>query len=306
MKISKTDYYLRSALAGGIAGGVAKTAVAPLERIKILFQTQNREFTRFSGSWRGVYKALEHIVRTQGFLALYRGNSLTLSRAVPHAALGYTVYDSASKILMPTASDQTSFRRLIAGSIAGVSALPITYPFELVRVRMAVATQHSSLQPTLLTLIRSIYKEHLHTPLVPGGLRNFYRGFVVTLAGTVPYRGGIFLVWETLNQRSREWFSPSSRAANQHKLHLIIGAIAGTTAQIATYPLEVVRRIQQASGHASGSQRAFGIWETVVTIQRTSGWRGFYTGLGIGLVKQVPMHSISLSVWQAAKKLLDI
>ncbi|PBK74815.1 mitochondrial carrier [Armillaria solidipes] len=305
-KISKTDYYLRSALAGGFAGGVAKTAVAPLDRIKILFQTQNREFTRFSGSWRGAYNALEHIVRTQGFLALYRGNSLTLSRAVPHAALGYTVYDSASKILMPTPSDQTPFRRLIAGSIAGVSALPITYPFELVRVRMAVATQHSSLQPTLLTLIRSIYKEHLHTPLVPGGLRNFYRGFIVTLTGTVPYRGGIFLVWETLNQRSRERFSPSFRAANQYKLHLIIGAIAGTTAQIATYPLEVVRRIQQASGHIDGSRRAFGIWETVVTIQRTSGWRGFYTGLGIGLVKQVPMHSISLSVWQAAKKLLDI
>ncbi|KAK0201863.1 putative LEU5-mitochondrial coenzyme A transporter-member of the mitochondrial carrier family [Desarmillaria ectypa] len=306
-KISKTDYYFRSALAGGFAGGVAKTAVAPLERIKILFQTQNREFTRFSGSWRGAYNALEHIVRTQGFLALYRGNSLTLSRAVPHAALGYTVYDTASKILMPTPSDQTSFRRLIAGSIAGVSALPITYPFELLRVRMAVATQHSSLQPTILTLIRNVYGEHLHhTPLVPGGLRNFYRGFVVTLAGTVPYRGGIFLVWETLNQYSRERLSSSFRAANQHKLHLIIGAIAGTTAQIATYPLEVVRRIQQASGHASGSQRAFGIWEMVVTIQRTSGWRGFYTGLGIGLVKQVPMHSISLSVWQAAKKLLDI
>ncbi|KAK0187949.1 mitochondrial carrier [Armillaria mellea] len=309
-KLSKTDYYFRSALAGGFAGGVAKTAVAPLDRIKILFQTQNREFTRFSGSWRGAYNALEHIVRTQGFLALYRGNSLTLSRAVPHAALGYTVYDSASKILMPihfgpnTLSEAYRWFYRCAG--IGVSALPITYPFELVRVRMAVATQHSSLQPTLLTLIRSIYKEHLHTPLVPGGLRNFYRGFIVTLAGTVPYRGGIFLVWETLNQCSREHFSPSFRAANQYKLHLIIGAIAGTTAQIATYPLEVVRRIQQASGHAGGSRRAFGIWETVVTIQRTSGWRGFYTGLGIGLVKQVPMHSISLSVWQAAKKLLDI
>lgn len=50
-------------------------------------------------SWRGVMNALAHILRTQGFLGLYRGHSLTLARTVPYAAIGYTMYDSMRKVL---------------------------------------------------------------------------------------------------------------------------------------------------------------------------------------------------------------
>lgn len=167
--------------------------------------------------------------------------------------------------------------------------LPITYPFELVRVRMALHSG-SGKRPSLLPVLQGIYKEHSLSHAIPlGGLASFYRGFLVTLIGTLPYRGGIFLVWETLNSRSRKLFSPSFRAAHQHKIHLVVGAIAGTSAQIATYPLEVVRRMQQASGSLKLRGR-MGFGDTVRKVWHTSGWRGFYAGLGIGLVKQVPMH----------------
>ncbi|CAA7260318.1 unnamed protein product [Cyclocybe aegerita] len=304
-KKRQASFYMHSMLAGGIAGGVAKTAVAPLDRIKILFQTHHHEYKQFSGDWRGVYHGLRHIIHSQGFLALYRGNSLTLARAVPHAALGYTVYDTVSQIMMPTPPDQTPFRRMVAGSIAGVSVLPITYPFELARVRMAITTQRLAGRPSISQVFRHIYNEK--PLLTPGGMANFYRGFAVTLAGTIPYRGGIFLAWETLNQYSNRHLSARFRERHRHKLHLLIGAIAGTSAQIITYPLEVIRRIQQAGGHGlSNSNQPLGVCHTMSTIWRLNGWRGYYVGLGIGLIKQVPMHSISLSVWQAAKTVLGI
>jgi solute carrier family 25 protein 16 len=182
--------------------------------------------------------------------------------------------------------------------------MPITYPLELVRVRMAIETKMSRTPTSVWSAFRAIYYEHpVHN--IPIRLLHFYRGFTVSFLGTLPYRGGIFLVWETLNARSRERLSPEFREANRHKIHLVIGAVAGTSSQIASYPLEVIRRMQQA--HKTVSPRGFmGFREAVELIWRTGGWKGFYAGLGIGLTKQVPMHSISLAVWQASKRYLEV
>jgi solute carrier family 25 protein 16 len=186
----------------------------------------------------------------------------------------------------------------------GVSVMPITYPLELVRVRMAIETQKTKSRPSVWSAFRAIYNEP-PVPSIPFRFLHFYRGFAVSFLGTVPYRGGIFLVWETLNSHSRDWLSEEFCAKNRHKIHLVIGAVAGTSSQIATYPLEVIRRMQQAN--KTFSPRGFmGFREAIGIIWRTGGWKGFYAGLGIGLVKQVPMHSISLAVWQASKKWLDV
>ncbi|KAJ7647710.1 mitochondrial carrier [Roridomyces roridus] len=306
-RFSETEFLVRSALAGGFAGGLAKTTVAPLERVKILLQTHNAEFMRFSGSWRGVPQALQYIAQNQGFRGLYQGHTLTLARAIPHAAVGYTVYEKVTQWLMPTPESHTSVRRLTAGAITGMSAMPLTYPFELIRVRLAVETIKSGDRPTPWSAIRGIMAEGRSSGGITGlfPFLHFYRGFTVSLLGTIPYRGGIFFVWESLNAEARARLSPATLQANQTRIHLVVGAIAGTVSQVFTYPLEVIRRTQQASGKGTPN-RMIGFRETVQSVWKANGWRGFFTGLGLGLFKQVPTHAISLASWQLAKKALNI
>lgn len=184
--------------------------------------------------------------------------------------------------------------------------MPFTYPFELIRVRMAIETRHHSHLPSPWNAIRTIWAEgHSRSTLAALPILHFYRGFTVSILGTVPYRGGIFLIWETLNAHTRERLGSQTFRSYQTQIHLVVGAIAGTVAQVATYPLEVVRRTQQASGVGS-PDRMIGFRETVNRVWIQAGWRGFFAGLGIGLIKQVPMHSISLAAWQVAKRILDI
>jgi hypothetical protein len=61
---------------------------------------RGEEVTEISylGSWRGIPGALREIFRNEGFFGLYRGHSLTLARAVPHAAIGYTVYEASRRV----------------------------------------------------------------------------------------------------------------------------------------------------------------------------------------------------------------
>lgn len=49
-KEQSIEYIIKSGLAGGIAGCLGKTSIAPLDRVKILFQARNPHFEKYSGT----------------------------------------------------------------------------------------------------------------------------------------------------------------------------------------------------------------------------------------------------------------
>lgn len=66
---------LRRLAAGALSGAVAKTAVAPFDRTKILMQVSHMYGTRqYSG---GVLRTMRTIQRTEGARGFFRGNSAT-------------------------------------------------------------------------------------------------------------------------------------------------------------------------------------------------------------------------------------
>jgi solute carrier family 25 protein 16 len=200
----------------------------------------------------------------------------------------------------------------ILNSFTGVTSVLVTYPLDLIRVRLAMEIRHSRSENkvSFLSTVRHIYQEkrgdprfqppnqategHPTTaevsPRFP--ITNFYRGFTPSLLGMIPYAGVSFLTWGVLRHRLPKP-SPRSRTV----FNLSTGAFAGACAQTASYPFEVIRRRMQKVGGA-------GMRQTIVEIWRTAGLRGFYVGLSIGYVKVVPMTGVSFATWEACKRVL--
>jgi solute carrier family 25 protein 16 len=314
------DYIVRTGIAGGVAGCVAKTVVAPLDRVKILFQASNPDFQKYAGTWTGAFRAVNSIFHESGTRGLLQGHSATLLRIFPYAAIKFMAYEQVHARLMPTRQDETPFRRFLAGSISGSLSVVFTYPLELVRVRLAFHTQTGSTGRTGLTrAISTIYHEGSSSvssfstsstaPQLPQSrifthfpILKFYRGFTVTLIGMVPYAGTSFLMWGGL----RSLIFPEGRPKQPTPMiDLGVGAVSGAVSQTVSYPFEVTRRRLQVGGLVRpGAWLGWG--ETVRDIWVKSGWRGFFVGLSIGYLKIVPMTAVSFACWEGGKRLLGV
>lgn len=84
----KIPSWLISFLSGGIAGTVAKSACAPLERVKILFQIRSVHYP-----YAGVVKTLQSIYYNEGVIGLWKGNTATIVRIFPYAAVQFMAFE---------------------------------------------------------------------------------------------------------------------------------------------------------------------------------------------------------------------
>lgn len=190
--------------------------------MKILFQASNPQFAKYTGSWTGLAHAIRDINRTEGAKGLYKGHSVTLLRIFPYAAIKFLAYEQIRAVVIPSSEFETPFRRLISGSLAGVTSVCCTYPLELMRVRMAFETRQSH-RSGVTDIVRQIYYERpqasSHSAAAADssavaavesassavakvaprtGIVNFYRGFAPTILGMLPYAGISFLTHDTV------------------------------------------------------------------------------------------------------------
>lgn len=84
----------RDLVAGALMGGVVHTIVAPIERAKLLLQTQESNLAIVSEPHRRFKGMLDCIVRTvreEGILSLWRGNGSSVIRYYPSVALNFSL-----------------------------------------------------------------------------------------------------------------------------------------------------------------------------------------------------------------------
>ncbi|OWM85248.1 mitochondrial adenine nucleotide transporter ADNT1-like [Punica granatum] len=307
----------KSLVAGGVAGGVSRTAVAPLERLKILLQVQNPHSIKYNGTMQG----LKYIWRTEGVRGLFKGNGTNCARIVPNSAVKFFSYEQASRGILWLYREQsgkedaqlTPLLRLGAGACAGIIAMSATYPMDMVRGRLTVQTEKSPRQ------YRGIFHA-LTTVFQEEGPRALYRGWLPSVIGVVPYVGLNFAVYESL----KDWLIKSNAfgLVEDNELsvttRLACGAAAGTVGQTVAYPLDVIRRRMQMVGWKDASSVVTGEGKIKAPLEytgmvdafrktvRNEGFGALYKGLVPNSVKVVPSIAIAFVTYEAVKDVLGV
>merc|ERR1712196_530362 len=98
-------------LAGGVSGAIAKTCTAPIERVKLIIQTQDANPRIMSGEiprYTGIVNCFTRVGSEQGFLAFLRGNFVNILRYSPPQAFNFAFKAPSRRCSPSTAQNKTS------------------------------------------------------------------------------------------------------------------------------------------------------------------------------------------------------
>jgi hypothetical protein len=135
-------------ISGGAAGALAKTLVAPLERMRTLAMA--------SPAGMGISKALATAWADGGALGLFKGNMATVLKAIPGTATQFTAYhglkDHLNSRLGKKACGEEGENvlvHMVAGAFAGAVECSVTYPLETVRTILSMPTGNTKARSML-------------------------------------------------------------------------------------------------------------------------------------------------------------
>ncbi|KJH52673.1 ADP/ATP translocase 1 domain protein [Dictyocaulus viviparus] len=126
-------------ITGGTSAAISKTAVAPIERVKLLLQVQDASNTISAEKrYKGIIDVLVRVPREQGFFSLWRGNLANVLRYFPTQALNFAFKDTYNALFLKGIDKKKEFWKFFAanlasGGAAGATSLCFVYPLDFAR-----------------------------------------------------------------------------------------------------------------------------------------------------------------------------
>ena len=274
---SKAEQLLTDLVIGGTAGAISKTLMAPVERIKLLLQTQESNPDVLSGKvkkYEGIGDYFKRVSAEQGPKAFWRGNLVNCLRYAPQQGSALAFNDAINN-LFPNYDTKTQFWqsfgvKLFSGGLAGAVANTICYPFDFARTRLASDMkggkgQFNGIMDCLTKTVQA------------SGITGLYTGWSVTVAGAFVYRAGQLGCFKQIQD-----MNPYKK--DKGIMGGVSSFVAVTTARTVimpfNYPFDTVRRRMMLQSEKPLAERAYkGSFDCFFKVLKKEGLAGMYKGL---------------------------
>jgi len=262
----------------GAAAVISKTAAAPIERIKLLVQNQDEMIKqgRLDRPYSGVVDCTVRTFKNEGLLPFWRGNLANCIRYFPTQALNFAFKDQIKAIFKMKKTDNygTKFAKNIAsGGAAGAMSLCFVYSLDYARTRLANDAKGKGGDRMYNGLI-DVYRKTLKTD----GIQGLYRGFAISCAGIIVYRGCYFGFYDTAK--------PILLGDNSGLLaSFALGYVVTISAGLVSYPIDTIRRrMMMTSGQAVKYK---GSIDCFTQIMKSEGFMSLMKGAGANILRGV-------------------
>lgn len=177
--------------------------------------------------------------------------------------------------------EPSSSARLIASSLATVTAVTISSPLDVLKTRLQIQNAHKSsevIYPSLKQAFSRIWSQE--------GVKGFFRGYKATLMTTPLFHSIYFPCYEKLR------LEISNRYGLEKSNAKVVGAssaMAGVLCNVITNPLWLVRTRMQAEVFRVSSQLHYSrkyrsVLGSIYRVYTKEGFFALYTGLGASLL----------------------
>lgn len=226
-------------------------------------------------------QTVSKLLKNEGVAALWKGNVPAEILYVLYGALQFTSYSAFNKGLCSFQEEHNFtiaplIHLLLVGAGLGLSSTLITYPFDLLRTRLAA-------NDDLFLSMTKTAKLIWHT----GGLRGFFAGIGPSVVSVMANTGLFFWSYSLARETSRV-------IGEKHQIwgvEAICGFMAGATAKGITFPLDTLRKRMQVTQQKSAVGLFLGYW-------KKHGFLGFYRGFAVSLMKTAPTSALSIAIYE--------
>jgi len=270
--------------AGGFAGACSKTATAPLERLKVMYQLSTDKKPP------GIIAALRSIYADGGLRGLYRSNGANILKVMPEMGIKLLSYDKIKSLFGP--EDQIAlWQRFIAGGLAGSFCHASIYPLDVIKTRLAASNAH-------YTGIWDCGKKIL----LQEGPFAFYKGMTPMLLSTIPNNAITLSLYSTLKD---EIVRVTDKDAG---VFALAGAstVSSLIGQTLSYPFHVIKSRMAMNGAHGHPKTYTGIFDVARKTYAKEGYGGFFKGLTPTLLKHVPGQAVLFVTYETLKKYLHL
>ncbi|KAI4837047.1 mitochondrial carrier protein [Plasmodium brasilianum] len=287
--------------------------------------------------YQNIMQSFLFIIKEEGILGLWKGNLInTLRGGIVYSAKFGTNdiikerYKKKKKkkeekrvdILIKSATNKKSdtnnsvkkneqkfnyYESVIAGYASGIIQKTISYPLDLLSIRVALGVNEKYLRNnnTLLYKKKSIFNI-IREISINEGITGFFKGYVPTLLTGVPYVTLQMLFFDFYKNIFQNYFPHTSNSLSSIAFcSSVSGSLSNLSSLIIVFPGDTVRKRMMNNGIDNKNYIYKNTFHCIKNIYYLEGLRNFYYGLFPSMLKSVPSGAIQFMSYEILKYMIS-